>query len=140
MSAGRALPWATRSVTPTSSHGGAGSPTSCRCVPCSTDGLSVFASAPAASRRERSRRSFKHNGRGLHPPPGWLRGGRPPPPTWKQKCLLLLLLGRLLLCHGEVHPPSCRSLFRESPELSTPSPHDADARPARARVVHSGED
>ena len=56
-------------------------------------------SAPAASRRARSRRSFKHEHKreGAWPPPDWSRvGGRHPPPRTATS-LLLLLLGRLLL-------------------------------------------
>src|SRR5205085_11850115 len=83
-----------RSVTPTSSRGGAGCRTSCRCERWWRAGRSAFESARAVSRPARSRRSFKHTHKreGAVPPPDWsLVGGRHPPPALPQPYFFFFL-------------------------------------------------
>src|SRR3990167_6841003 len=115
MSAGRVPRSATRSATRTSSRGAGGSPIWYRCGRWSLGGPDACAYAPAASRRARSRRSFKHKREGALPPPEWSPGGRPPPPT---------VVRRELTSSSSSSPSSSPS--RVSPPLvgrsTTPSP------------------
>ena len=84
ISAARVLRSVTRSATRTSSPSGAGCRISCRCARWSTAGLDASASARAASKRARSRRSFKHSREGAArplPSSTWWEAATPHPET-----------------------------------------------------------